>query len=49
MVLELEQIVLRTSHKILVRKNCRNTQRRWEVYAVESGLCLIASFGNIGI
>jgi len=28
----------------LVRKDLRNTQRRrWEVYAIESGSCLVAS------
>jgi hypothetical protein len=50
MVLELEQGVLRTSYKILVRKHRRSTERRrCEVYAVESGTCLVASFGNIGV
>jgi hypothetical protein len=50
MVANLEQGVLRTLYKILVRKHCRNTQRRrWEVYAVESGSFLVTSFDNIGV
>jgi hypothetical protein len=47
--MKLELGVLGTLYKMLVRKHLRNTQRRWEMYAAESGLCQVAGFGIIGV